>query len=157
MEETIIIQFPNQAGSQLMQYRPKPGESDNEIALRMSNRFRPGTVLGIDGAKWRVEGPSEVTLVYDPIDGLYPKGKPDKAPAPAVEVASPKAASPKPAPVKADPAVSSEVQFPVGSEWRPRDPRRKSSFKVEKVEDGHVITNDGRSIQIARMSRYDRV
>lgn len=45
----------------------------------------------------------------------------------------------------------------VGETWRPKDPRRKASFIVLAVEDGLVKTDDGRSIQLARFNRYERV
>lgn len=134
MEETIVVQVPGH-GSQLVHCRMKPGEGDDEVAKRLSFRFKSGTVLGIDGAKWRVDGPGNVTLMFDPIDGVYPKGNGS---------------------VEERQAAAKELPQP-GETWKPKDPRRKASFKVLKVEDDHVHTDDGRTIQLARMVRYERV
>ena len=44
-----------------------------------------------------------------------------------------------------------------GEVWRPRDPRRKATFTVKAVTDTEVVAEDGRSIQLDRMKRYERV
>lgn len=44
-----------------------------------------------------------------------------------------------------------------GQQWRPKDPRRKSGFTIKAVTETEVIADDGRTIQLERMKRYDRV
>lgn len=158
VEETIIVQFPGES-AQLMNHQPPPGAGDDDIAKQLSHRFRAGTMLTIDGAKWRVEGPNNVTLVYDPIDGLYPKGH-SKPAEPAVkpkrrfEEMAEKAGE---LPTGLLACMSPPLDIKPGDRWKPKDPRRKSSFTVVKILDGEVYTDDGRTIQLSRMSRYERV
>lgn len=45
----------------------------------------------------------------------------------------------------------------VGETWKPRDVRRKTAFKVVDVTPNTVWTDDGRSIQLVRFGRYERV
>jgi len=44
-----------------------------------------------------------------------------------------------------------------GDSYRPKDPRRKSGFRIKAIEGDKVIADDGRTIQIDRMKRYVRV
>lgn len=44
-----------------------------------------------------------------------------------------------------------------GEVWRPRDPRRKASFTIKAVTGTEVIAEDGRTVQLDRMSRYEKV
>jgi len=51
-----------------------------------------------------------------------------------------------------------EGQDPLpGEVWRPKDPRRKTSFRIQEVSNGLVVTDSGRTIQLSRMKRYVRV
>lgn len=45
----------------------------------------------------------------------------------------------------------------VGETWKPKDPRRKTSFTVVEVDEDSVLTDDGRRIQLARFHRYERI
>ncbi len=122
MEETVSVHVPG-ASIQFMQVLCRPDEGDDEIALKLSLTFRPGTVLGISGGtKWRINGPENVALVNAPKMLAPSKDRPQ-----------------------------------VGQTWRPKDPRRKASFTIVGVSGGEVRTDDGRTIQLARMSRYVRV
>ena len=44
-----------------------------------------------------------------------------------------------------------------GEIWRPKDKRRKSGFRVKAVEGNTVVADDGRTIKLDRMKRYERV
>lgn len=53
------------------------------------------------------------------------------------------------------PAAAPVVQ--IGQRWRPKDPRRKAAFTVVEVGSDYAVTDDNRSIQLARFSRYQLV
>lgn len=150
VEETIIVQFPGES-SQLLTYRVAPLDSDADIAKRLSHRLRAGTVLTIEGAKWRIEMPDQVTLVYDPVDNV--KALPPKPRRSFEEWA--RKVGPPPSGLLA--CRTPPLEIKPGDVWKPKDPRRKTSFTVLKVEGGEVYTDDGRTIQLSRMSRYERV
>lgn len=45
----------------------------------------------------------------------------------------------------------------VGEYWRPKDRRRKSGFRIKAIRADVVEADDGRTIQLKRMSRYEKV
>jgi hypothetical protein len=45
----------------------------------------------------------------------------------------------------------------VGQVWKPKDPRRVSSFKVASVTSTDVVADDGRRVSLDRWSRYTLV
>lgn len=160
MEETLVVTIPGQS-AQLVPYRPLPGEGDDDIARRSSHKFVPGTIIGIDGAKWRIDGLDKVTLVYDPIDGMYPKGNPE-VPKPKTKFEELVAKVEEPEDTilaigSKQPRLVKASGPKVGEVWRSKDPRRKNPFTVTRVTKERVYTNDGREIAKARMSRYERV
>ena len=44
-----------------------------------------------------------------------------------------------------------------GEVWKPKDKRRKSGFRVKAVQGSTVVADDGRTIKLDRMKRYERV
>ena len=45
-----------------------------------------------------------------------------------------------------------------GELWRPRDPRRKQSgFRVRAVTETEVIADDGRTVSLERLKRYEKI
>lgn len=45
----------------------------------------------------------------------------------------------------------------IGETWKPKDPRRKTSFKIIGLEGDAALTDDGRRIQLSRFNRYERL
>ncbi len=45
----------------------------------------------------------------------------------------------------------------VGERWRPKDPRRKNSFTILKIEGDTAHTDDGRTVKLDRFRRYERI
>ena len=44
-----------------------------------------------------------------------------------------------------------------GERWRPRDPRRKSGFTIKAVTETEVIADDGRTVSLERLKRYEKI
>lgn len=44
-----------------------------------------------------------------------------------------------------------------GEVWKPKDKRRKSGFRVKAVQGDTVVGEDGRTVKLDRMKRYERV
>lgn len=66
-------------------------------------------------------------------------------------------AGPLPTTVLASPPPIEPGTYAPGQQWRPKDPRRKSGFTIKAVTEKEVVADDGRTIQLERMKRYDRV
>lgn len=64
---------------------------------------------------------------------------------------------PKPVLHKVLKQVAKEVPPRVGETWKPKDPRRKSGFTIKAVTRTDVVGEDGRTVSLERMKRYERV
>lgn len=143
-------------------------EDNVDIARRLAASMKVGTIIGVSGDRFSVESssPVQVRLLLKeadpdeandgPLSSRTPMGKPESVP-PLAQPPSPEdeAAEIFRAPDSGEDGSSEEPK--VGEVWRPRDPRRKSSFRVVAVNGDVVTTSDGRRIQLARFKRYDRV
>ena len=126
-EEKIGVRLPD--GTRHMAVvRVGALDSDEDVLKRISTRV--GTLFNVTGTKYLVTSQDPFRLE-------------------------------KVAGNEAEPAVIAEKAIEagpqIGETWRPKDPRRKASFIVLAVEEGHVVTNDGRRIQLTRFKRYERV
>lgn len=132
MNETIGIRLPD--GEHVSLRIPvKYTEDDLDIALRTAKSFRPGSVLTIDGCKFKV-------LSQDPpqVEEVKKTSRSSVPPAPASE------------------RKPSTVQ--VGQRWVTKDSRRKQEpFEVVRVEGDTLITDKGAKIGLHRLSRYKLV
>jgi hypothetical protein len=131
-EEKIGVRLPD--GTRHMAVvRVGALDSDEDVLKRISTRV--GTLFNVTGTKYLV-------TCQDPFRLEKVIGD-EEVPADSGVIAAPAA------------KVSAGPQ--IGETWRPKDPRRKASFIVLAVEEGHVVTNDGRRIQLTRFKRYERV
>lgn len=178
--EKIAVAIPGQ-GTFVVDVACKPSEGDDEIALRMAAGFPPGSIFSISGVKWKSLSknppevvelkpgeavqrfPREVVLEAARAPVKRPEGLPPSEPH---KVSEPKRSfeemakeiGPLPTTVLASPTppIASGTYEP-GQQWRPKDPRRKSGFTIKAVTRTEVIADDGRTIQLERMKRYERV
>lgn len=106
-------------------------DTDEDILKRISTKV--GTVFNVTGVKYEVvsSDPFRLKKLHEP------RGKTFEEPVPDSGKRS------------TGPAI--------GETWRPKDPRRKAPFTVRAIEGDHVVTDDGRKIQLARFHRYERV
>lgn len=130
--EEIGVTLPGQ-GQHIVTVQVGPLETDEEVLRRLSTQL--GTVYNVAGVKYEV-----VSSVPFRIRKLE---------APVVMQDDVRAPESDKVPVSGGPAV--------GERWRPKDPRRKAAFTVQAVENQHVVTDDGRRIQLSRFSRYERL
>jgi len=143
-EEQIGVRLP---GGLLHLATVKVGalESDEEILARISTEI--GTLFNVTGTRYIVTSskPFKLKQIKDDAEPVESKVRTQ---------------------VKTDSAQGdfkkleshNETSMPaVGECWRPRDPRRVSSFFVKAIEGDHAVTDDGRRIQLARFVRYDKV
>lgn len=151
-EERIGVRIPGQ-GYFMVTAMVGPFESDEEVLPRISTTV--GTIFNVSGTKYEVTRSSPFTLKKLP---SADEESEEEAPPPP-----PKRAKPAKVERVSEPPPPSErrASLPpgpqVGERWKPRDPRRIASFIVVAVEDDHVVTDDGRKIQLARFPRYERV
>ncbi len=148
-EEQIGVKIPGQ-GYYMVSLAVGPFDSDEQVLSRISTKV--GTVYNVTGSKFEVISSSPFRLKR-----LVQKAEVDeeeKVVAPKAKVQQP-ASEPPPASERrpSQPAVAPQV----GEQWKPKDPRRIASFLVVVVEADHVVTDDGRKIQLARFHRYERV
>jgi hypothetical protein len=157
-EERIGVRIPG-VGQYMVNVMVGPFDSDEEVLARISQKV--GTVFNVLGTKYEVVSGNPFKLKKlpnpDDEDGTpeeeHPKPKAEDKPKPAK----------KEAPAKEDAPASKRREAPsvvmpqVGERWKPRDPRRIASFTVVAVESDHVVTDDGRHIQLARFPRYEKV
>lgn len=136
MNETIGIRLPDGEHASL-RIPVKYTEDDIDIALRVARSFKLGSILTIDGRKFKILG-------QDP---------------PQVEEV--KKTSRSSAPPKTEEAPASErklIAVQVGQRWVTKDSRRKQEpFEIVRVEDDVLITDKGAKIGLHRMSRYKLV
>lgn len=126
--EKISVTVPG-AGVQIIDVEARLDEGDDDIAKRLARTFPVGTLLGISGAKWRI-------LSKDPpeVEEVGVQKRPSSVPPPGVELPSP------------------------GELWRPKDPRRKQSgFRIKAVTETHVEAEDGRTVALERLKRYEKI
>jgi len=127
-EENIGVRLPD-GTRHMATVRVGALDSDEDVLQRISSRV--GTIFNVTGVKYKL-------VSADPF--RLKKLSESEDSTPLVEVI--KTASTVPT---------------VGERWKPKDPRRKTAFTVKAVEADHVITDDGRTIQLTRFSRYERV
>jgi hypothetical protein len=134
-------------------------EPEEATAYRLASACSQGTVLSIRGKLFRVLSPRPPIVRGMTEAGL--NGNPvtlvEDISAPLVRTV--KAPKPAPEPTKHDteppPSGPRDVMVQVGQKWVTRDSRRKPvPFTVSKVEGDTLITEDGRSILLSRLSRY---
>lgn len=53
--------------------------------------------------------------------------------------------------------ISQKTLPKIGETWRPKDPRRKASFKILDIINDTVHTDDGRTVKLERLRRYVKV
>ncbi len=140
--EKICIDIPGQ-GKTIIDAAVRPSDGDREIATRLAKGFPIGTVFAFSGVKWRStskEPPHvEEILLGQPTVSRSLEQK--------VQVEAP--------PTDRVPLTATRPQ--PGETWRPKDPRRIATFKVQEVTDLEVVADDGRRISLDRWSRYVRV
>lgn len=141
-EEQIGVKIPGQ-GYYMVSLAVGPFDSDEEVLSRISTKV--GTVYNVTGSKFEVIRSSPFKLKR-----LAQKDDVDDAP-------EAKRTSIDPPPSSERRSTESPPNPQVGERWKPKDPRRIASFLVVKVEADHVVTDDGRTIQLARFHRYKRV
>ena len=133
MNETIGVKLPDGQRAHI-RVSVKYTDDDIDIARRQAANFNPGTILTIDGIKFKV-------VSRDPPD--------------AVELKAPKAVSPKGSPPKSE---REPVSVRVGQRWVTKDSRRKQEpFEVIGLGEGFVLTDKGLRIQLHRLNRYKLV
>jgi hypothetical protein len=136
MNETIGVRLPD--GEHVSLRLPvKYTEDDIDIAIRTAKSFLPGSVLTIDGCKFKVlsQDPPRVEEV------LSSKKKASHSSAPEAPVFERKL-----------------VAVQVGQRWVTKDSRRSQEpFEVVRVEGDVLITDKGAKIGLHRLSRYKLV
>ncbi len=151
MEEFISIQSP-QGSTHTVRLDVKYDEDDEEIACRFSRTAEIGTILTIAGSKYRIDGPEKVRALNKrrlTDDDEEPRKPSKKGALPPVPQEPP---SPKPS---AERHSGGTNGVSVGQRWKSRDKRRGTVFTVARVEGDHLWTEDGRSIKLDRLCRYD--
>lgn len=123
-------------------------EGDDDIARRMAKTFPVGTIVGVSGEKWRItsKDPPRVELL-----GAGPSRLPREE---VLEAARQPVVRPEGLPPSEPHTV---VEYEPGQVWKPKDPRRKSGFTIKAVTPTEVVAEDGRTVSLERMKRYDRV
>lgn len=164
--EKIAVAIPGQ-GTFVVDVVCKPSDGDDEIALRMAAGFPPGSVFSISGVKWKSisKNPPKVVELKpnapEPDIEAEPPSLPPTRRLPKEEVLeAAKTVHVRPEGVSAESEphkVSEPDAYAPGQQWRPKDPRRKSGFTIKAVTEKEIIADDGRTIQLERMKRYDRV
>lgn len=126
-EENIGVRLPD-GTRHMATVRVGALDSDEDVLQRISSRV--GTIFNVTGVKYQLVSadPFRLKKLSNSEDGT-----------PIVEV------------IKTLPTTPI-----VGERWKPKDPRRKTSFTVKEVFADHILTDDGRTIQLARFSRYER-
>ena len=184
--EKVAVAIPGQ-GLFVVDVECRASDGDDEIALRMAGQpFPLGSIFTISGVKWQVTSkkPPKVVELKDgrPVafdaashaDAVRPAIVEEdrrraesaaEAPTIAVSNATPKVAR-EPLVIEKSPTTlsrvndqlrSNEPAYKPGEVWKPRDPRRKSGFTIKAVTATEVIADDGRTVQLERMKRYEKV
>lgn len=152
MNEKVSVSVPN-AGVHIIDLEVRPDEGDDEIAIRLAKTFPVGTVVGVGGAKWRITSKDPPCVhevgTQNVVQALAPMGVPSPKPKPREPLVAkvPTLLS----------AVNDQLRPLPGERWKPRDPRRKSGFTIKAVTDTEVIAEDGRTVSLDRMKRYEKI
>lgn len=125
--EKVVVSLPG-VPSQVIDVEVRASEGDDDIARRLAPTFPVGTLLSVSGVKWRVVSQSPPEVAEVGV------------PQPVLALVDPPKDGPQP-----------------GERWRPRDPRRKSGFTIKAVTETEVIADDGRTVSLDRLKRYERV
>lgn len=168
--EKISVTVPGTA-PQVLDIEVHNADSDKDIALRLSRTFPAGTLVGVSGVKWFLHGPEQVdevtvndaqalqklveaTLAKPLDEGLKAvrKGFSEHVRKNLAERARERFSHP-PEQIDARPQGGPQP----GEVWKPKDPRRKSGFTIKAVTETEVIAEDGRTVSLDRMKRYERV
>ena len=140
MNESVAIRLPNGQVSEL-RVPVKITEDDIEIAQRTAKRFPPGTVITVDGNKFKV--------VSSETGEVVPIKKP---------VRVQKDSEPPPPESEKKPVISTSAEVQVGQRWVTRDSRRKQEpFEVVQVDTDAIVTDKGARIGLHRLNRYKLV
>jgi hypothetical protein len=159
-EERIGVSVPGQ-GPHIVTVQVGALETDEVVLRRISTVV--GTIFNVGGVKYEVTSstPFRLKRVKFREEELPPETSQASTPEPEPTTPEPEPTTSKPETVR--PPESTAVRLPVlpapqvGERWRPKDPRRKADFVITAIEDDHVVTNDGRRIQLARFRRYELV
>lgn len=147
MNEAVGVKLPG--GPQSSVWVPVKGtEGDYDVAYRLckTRNYSAGTILTIDGTKFRV-------VRQEPLEIVEMKSTKVERPKPTQVEGDPETPKPK---SERPPAI--KVQVEVGQRWVTKDPRRKQEpFEVVKVEGDAIITDKGAKIGLHRLSRYKLV
>lgn len=108
-------------------------DDDRDIALRLARQFIPGTILGIAGSTWVVQEGGQVLQGAERRPSSPPES--ERPPPPSERAERPEGLAP-------------------GQVWRPKDPRRKSGFRIKAIVGDTVVGEDGRTVAVDRMHRY---
>lgn len=144
MNETIGVRLPD--GQVVTRYVPvKYTEDDIDIARRMAKNFPSGTVLTVDGNRFKV-------MNQEPPEVVALKKKGSVAPPPSEE---PEAGSEESEPKSSKiPTVDAQV----GQRWVTKDSRRKQDpFEIVSIDGGTIVTDKGARIGVHRLNRYKLV
>lgn len=71
MEELVCIRLPDGSRS-IANIVVQPSEDDRDIALRLARVVPSGSMLGIDGVKWKVLSSCQVSIVREQNDEVLP-------------------------------------------------------------------------------------
>ena len=129
-QEMVSIRVPN-AGFVTLPIAVDLDESDEQIASRLvaKGNYPIGTVLGLGSTKWVVLENRGVKQIPRLLRGEANRRDID------LDTTGPQ----------------------VGQTYRPKDPRRKSSFTIKAVHADSVEGEDGRVVKLDRISRYSLV
>lgn len=138
MNESVGVRLPN---GQVIELRipVKYTEDDIEVAQRTASKFPPGTVITVDGNKFKVvsQDPVEVVEVKKPVRAQRTSESPPES-------------ERKP--------IGSTTSVQVGQRWVTRDSRRKQEpFEVVQVDGDFIVTDKGAKIGLHRLNRYKLV
>lgn len=143
MNETVGVRLPD---GQVVSLRipVKYTEDDIEVAQRSARNFPPGTVITVDGNKFKVvrQEPIEVVAMKKP------KRVSEPPPAEDEPESEPPASEKK--------ITSTAVQ--VGQRWVTKDSRRKQDpFEIVSIDGDTLVTDKGARIGLHRLNRYKLV
>ena len=135
--ETIGVKLPNGQRAHI-RVAVKYTDDDIDIARRQAANFDPGTILTIDGIKFKV-------VSREPPDAVELKAPKAEPKAVSTDVGTPK-------------SERKPVSVRVGQRWVTKDSRRKQEpFEVIGLGEGFVLTDKGLRIQLHRLNRYKLV
>jgi hypothetical protein len=151
-------------------------EPSDSVARRIVFAFNPGNVFKVRDSFFKVTGlrsvhgvtPESVTGDYAQILPPNPNASLDEvkkerldAIGQAHERVKARASSIPPpmseTPISEPPPSGVQPMVQVGQTWKPRDPRRKASFTVAKIDEDFVYAEDGRKVARERLKRYEMV